>query len=718
MRRLRKYSESLGGNYSWRVVSSCEQNSMQAIATNDDILIYDPKDGLYCRQSEVVKNGDLEAGIFDIFTDDTGEIKRMVMRPAKGEDFNKFAAEWDALQKEDRPDIIKTKKTTTFAFNTNESGRRMRRQDQGMDELVVDWYKEAFPTDTDMFEDIEEAGSTFADVWNALDNGEDVYAVIGADDSIVRERVFEHLAELTGKDYDVIYDMWMDAAYDYVDDFGEPVKGGEAQVGEGRTFKPIDSAYLDDDDPDFVDSDEEEGGYDPDSYDFQDSWERRARKAEKMGKRVCWRCDSIFKPEGDEDMCPKCQKEEEQRMMNKKKLSESHDNLVLKPCPKCGGEAQFETVDDFPWVGGQIECADCGHHVYEVLSGPDEDRSRDEMMDILVDMWNNGEDLYGEETDDDVNDWSGNEEEFKVKWIIDDEVLGIEIGDTETVVVDLDYVDSFEELVRQATMELKRNHNGMRFDYDVDWLFPNEEELLKRFGYTMNESDSSSSNGTIEVKLRATSSHYGKNIERGDERTITLDPSKAPTIYDEEDLMAWIAEVATEQLPGGGSFNKWSFETISPPDDVIIKAVKGEEGFGPDVEFDPETDEPEDIPDEVSYADALKYFKKMRKAYDDRRLNYEKYGDMRDKLVSSTVNGLLKTKSLDELADEWFKDYGTANGWGWRTSFNYSIAYELHGIHKKKHPEQHESLPQREHWRGWHEDNCSCGFCSSSDSSD
>lgn len=237
MRRLRKYSESLGGNYSWRVVSSCEQNSMQAIATNDDILIYDPKDGLYCRQSEVVKNGDLEAGIFDIFTDDTGEIKRMVMRPAKGDDFNKFAAEWDALQKEDRPDIIKTKKTTTFAFNTNESRRRMRKQDQGMDELVVDWYKEAFPTDTDMFEDMEDAGSTFADVWDALDNGEDVYAVIGADDSIVRERVFEHLAELTGKDYDVIYNMWMDAAYDYVDDFGEPVHGGEAMVSEDADSK-------------------------------------------------------------------------------------------------------------------------------------------------------------------------------------------------------------------------------------------------------------------------------------------------------------------------------------------------------------------------------------------------------------------------------------------------------------------------------------------------
>lgn len=360
-----------------------------------------------------------------------------------------------------------------------------------MNELVVDWYKEAFPTDTDMFEDMEATGSTFADVWDALDNGEDVYDAIGADDSIVRERVFGRLAELTGKDYDVIYDMWLDAAYDYVDDFGDKVNGIEAQVSEGG-FKPIDSAYLDANDPDFVDPDEEEGGYDPDSYDFQDRWERRARKAEKMGKRVCWRCDSIFKPEGDEDMCPKCKEKEEQRMMSTRKpgrVSESHDNLVLNPCPKCGGEAKFETVDDFPWVGGQIECDDCGHHVYEILSGPDEDRSREEMMDILIDMWNNGKRMrtFDEDTDN-PNDWSAsNEEEFTVRWLIDDEVLGIEVDDTETVVVDLDLVDSFDELVRQATMELKRNHDGMRFDYDVDWVFPNEDELLKRFGYSMNE---------------------------------------------------------------------------------------------------------------------------------------------------------------------------------------------------------------------------------------
>lgn len=194
--------------------------------------------------------------------------------------------------------------------------------------------------------------------------------------------------------------------------------------------------------------------------------------------------------------------------------SSDFDEELLNPCPKCGGEAKFETVDDFPWVGGKIECADCGHHVYEILSGPDETRSREEMMDILIDMWNGGEDA-----DDDVNDWSSsNEEEFTVKWLIDDEVLGIEVDDTETVVVDLDDVDSFDELVRQVTMELKRNHNGMLFDYDVDWVFPNEKELLKRFGYTMDESDSE---GVVEIVWSVDYPKFG--IESGDAETFFVD---------------------------------------------------------------------------------------------------------------------------------------------------------------------------------------------------
>ena len=38
-------SESLGLEYAWDVISSCDQNGMQAIADNqnNEILFYDPK---------------------------------------------------------------------------------------------------------------------------------------------------------------------------------------------------------------------------------------------------------------------------------------------------------------------------------------------------------------------------------------------------------------------------------------------------------------------------------------------------------------------------------------------------------------------------------------------------------------------------------------------------------------------------------------------------
>ena len=101
----------------------------------------------------------------------------------------------------------------------------------------------------------------------------------------------------------------------------------------------------------------------------------------------------------------------------------------------------------------------------------------------------------------------------------------------------------------------------------------------------MNES--SSNGGVIDVTLKFTNGHYGKKLKAGDERTIKLDTSTAPTIYDQDDMLTWIAEVASDQIPGGGCFTKYSFETIDPPDDVLIKAVMGDEGFGPDVPFCP-----------------------------------------------------------------------------------------------------------------------------------
>lgn len=173
--------------------------------------------------------------------------------------------------------------------------------------------------------------------------GKDVYGVIGADDSIVRERVFQHLSELTGKKYRTLYNMWLKSANEsrYLHD-----------------FKPIDSAYLDGNDPDFVDTNEEDG-YDLDSHEVQDRWERLAKKAKKMGKRVCWRCWSMFKPEGDEDVCPKCQKIEEQQM---NRNNSKHENVSESDDPRdwsaSEGDITIRWLTDFPDKGiyrGDIE---------------------------------------------------------------------------------------------------------------------------------------------------------------------------------------------------------------------------------------------------------------------------------------------------------------------------------------------------------------------------
>ena len=69
------------------------------------------------------------------------------------------------------------------------------------------WYITAYPTD-DVGPTLDPT-VTFADLWQALKQGRCVYAALGGDaDSIVRERVFEHLAALLGTDYDRIYTLW------------------------------------------------------------------------------------------------------------------------------------------------------------------------------------------------------------------------------------------------------------------------------------------------------------------------------------------------------------------------------------------------------------------------------------------------------------------------------------------------------------------------------
>lgn len=72
--------------------------------------------------------------------------------------------------------------------------------------VIKDWYKETYPTD-DLGDELVD-GFTFYDLFQTLDARKDVYKYL-ADDSLVRERVFEKLAEIMDVDYDYIYDQWL-----------------------------------------------------------------------------------------------------------------------------------------------------------------------------------------------------------------------------------------------------------------------------------------------------------------------------------------------------------------------------------------------------------------------------------------------------------------------------------------------------------------------------
>jgi hypothetical protein len=72
---------------------------------------------------------------------------------------------------------------------------------------IREYYVEAFPTD-ELGDEINPS-ATFEVLVDVLNNYGDVYQYIGVSDSIVRERCFEKLSELTNTEYDVIYDLWL-----------------------------------------------------------------------------------------------------------------------------------------------------------------------------------------------------------------------------------------------------------------------------------------------------------------------------------------------------------------------------------------------------------------------------------------------------------------------------------------------------------------------------
>ena len=69
------------------------------------------------------------------------------------------------------------------------------------------FYMTHFPSD-ELGAELKET-STFTGLLNQLFTGGDVYEYIGVGDSIIRERLFERLAEELETSYDYVYNLWL-----------------------------------------------------------------------------------------------------------------------------------------------------------------------------------------------------------------------------------------------------------------------------------------------------------------------------------------------------------------------------------------------------------------------------------------------------------------------------------------------------------------------------
>ena len=72
---------------------------------------------------------------------------------------------------------------------------------------IKEYYVENFPTD-DLGLELNET-PTFPGLLNKLIVGEDVYRYIGVTDSVIRERLFEKLAETLNVKYGYVYNLWL-----------------------------------------------------------------------------------------------------------------------------------------------------------------------------------------------------------------------------------------------------------------------------------------------------------------------------------------------------------------------------------------------------------------------------------------------------------------------------------------------------------------------------
>lgn len=75
------------------------------------------------------------------------------------------------------------------------------------DMKIKEFYLETYPSD-ELGLELNET-PTFPGLLNQLIVGGDVYRYIGVSDSVIRERLFERLAEELNTSYDYVYNLWL-----------------------------------------------------------------------------------------------------------------------------------------------------------------------------------------------------------------------------------------------------------------------------------------------------------------------------------------------------------------------------------------------------------------------------------------------------------------------------------------------------------------------------
>ena len=99
---------------------------------------------------------------------------------------------------------------TEYGFTSDEIEeviQGLQQVENSQETNIKKWYAEKFPNDEEG--EYLKDDTTFYDLFYAMDNYKCPYQFAGISDSVVRERIFEKLAEIIQVDYDYIYDQWL-----------------------------------------------------------------------------------------------------------------------------------------------------------------------------------------------------------------------------------------------------------------------------------------------------------------------------------------------------------------------------------------------------------------------------------------------------------------------------------------------------------------------------